>query len=80
MKLRVIAARKEDLMLSLWPFDLFWFGEYARQISQWKVIKELSVEGQVSRGDARYLLYLLCLFIQIFSFFVFWRQKFFWNY
>ena len=37
-------------------FDLFQFGDYARQMSQWKVIPEGSVEGQASRSDARYLL------------------------
>ena len=36
-------------------FDLFQFGDYARQMSQWKVIPESSVEGQASCSDARYL-------------------------
>ena len=40
-------------------FDLFQFGDYARQMSQWKVIPEGSVEGQASRSDARYLYRLI---------------------
>ena len=36
-------------------FDLFQFGDYARQMSQWKVIPEGSVEVQASRSDVPYL-------------------------
>ena len=55
LKFRAITARKDDLMVALWCFHSFHFSDYARQISQWKVIPEGSVEGQASRGDARYL-------------------------